>query len=112
MARQGETMIADAMTIYLTKAEKEVNDAVAKLPAYDMPPGEVRVSIPTVGKKVSLTTTWKAEITDTKALVNHLINTKHSDFLAYLQDLADSAARSKAKFSLPGVKFVEVKKAR
>lgn len=55
-----------------------------------------------MAKAVSLRTTWRADVTDRRALLNHIARTQPDDLGAWLADWAAGAVRSGAR-ELPGV---------
>ncbi|GAM06359.1 hypothetical protein [Novosphingobium sp. MBES04] len=63
-------------------------------------------------RAVGLRSTWHAEITDRKAALLHYLAQQPEAFHALLQELADKDARNEAtRRTIPGVAFIETKKA-
>lgn len=61
-----------------------------------------------MARTVSLRTTWRAEVTDRKALLTHIVTTRHADFSAWLDEWAAREVRAGAR-GLPGVSVWEEK---
>ena len=109
LAEEGRRLIADAMKPYLIEQQRQLEEIERNKPAYEEPV-PVRASVPTVGKRISLATMWKAEITDYDVALQAF--KEHPEIKATVQRLADAAARSKARVPVPGVTFTEIKQAR
>lgn len=61
-----------------------------------------------MARTVSLRTTWRGDVTDRRALLNHIARTRPDDLSAWLDTWAASAIRSGAR-DLPGVNIWEEK---
>ena len=61
-----------------------------------------------MARTVSLRTTWRGDVTDRRALLNHIARTRPDDLSAWLDTWAASAIRSGAR-ELPGVSIWEEK---
>jgi hypothetical protein len=59
-----------------------------------------------MARAVSLRTTWRADVTDRRALLNHVASTRPDDLTAWLEKWAADAVRAGAR-SLPGVNVWE-----
>ncbi|WP_046869327.1 hypothetical protein [Microvirga massiliensis] len=107
LAKKGEDLIKGALTKHLQLQAKLAREAMPS-PANDEP--APKPAVQTVARRVSLTTTWRAEIVDYHAALAALRD--HPDVKATVQRIADAAARSKEKQPIPGVTFVESSSAR